>query len=113
MKIRAQENRKTSRRFFFLAGGNGPGVGGFCRAEGPQLAQLLPAAPKLRLRRVTLPLRAAHLGFCSAVANGGVARGFDPCAWQSASECLCLMVVLSAAGPGRISCDGWTERKRA
>jgi len=42
-----------------------------------------------------------------------VARGFDPCAWQSASECLCLMVVLSAAGPGRISCDGWTERKRA
>ena len=98
---------------FFLAGGNGPGVGGFCRAEGPQLARLLPAAPKLRLRRVTLPLRAAHLGFCSAVANGGVARGFDPCAWQSASECLCLMVVLSAAGPGRISCDGWTERKRA
>ena len=64
---------------FFLAGGNGPGVGGFCRAEGPQLAQLLPAAPKLRLRRVTLPLRAAHLGFCSAVANGGVAKGFDPC----------------------------------
>ena len=98
---------------FFLAGGNGPGVGGFCRAEGPQLAQLLPAAPKLRLRRVTLPLRAAHLGFCSAVANGGVAKGFDPCAWQSASECLCLMAVLSAAGPGWISCDGWTERKRA
>ena len=98
---------------FFFSGGNGPGVGGFCRAEGPHLAQLLPAAPKFRLRRVTLPLRAAHLGVCSAVANGGVAKGFDPCAWQSASECLCLMAVLSAAGPGRISCDGWTERKRA
>ena len=81
--------------------------------EGPHLAQLLPAAPKFRLRRVTLPLGAAHLGVCSAVANGGVAKGFDPCAWQSASECLCLMAVLSAAGPGWISCDGWTERKRA
>ena len=52
--------------------------------EGPHLAQLLPAAPKFRLRRVTLPLRAAHLGVCSAVANGGVAKGFDPCL----AECL-------------------------
>ena len=71
---------------FFLAGGNGPG-GGFCRAKGPYLAQLLPAAPKFRLRRVILPLRAAHLGFRSAVAGGGVAKASQyACAWQSASS---------------------------
>ncbi len=111
---RAQENRKSSRRFFFFsrrkwAGGRRvlQGGGAAFRPASACGAQVPPAAH-------SLPLRAAHLGFCSAVANGGVAKGFDAWfAWQSASECLCLMAVLSAAGPGRISCDGWTERKRA
>ena len=96
---------------FFLSGGNGPGVGGFCRAEGPHLAQLLPAAPKFRLRRVTLPL-ATNLGFCPAVADGGVAKGICLCLAECL-ECLCIKAVLSAAGSGWIGCDGWAERKRA
>ena len=65
---------KAHDSFIFLVGGNGPGVGGFCRAEGPHLAQLLPAAPKFRRLRVALPL-ATNLGFGSAVADGGVASG--------------------------------------
>ena len=96
---------------FFLSGGNGPGVGGFCRVEGPHLAQLLPAAPKFRLRRVTLPL-ATNLGFCPAVADGGVAKGICLCLAECL-ECLCIKAVLSAAGSGWIGCDGWAERKRA
>ena len=102
---------KAHAECFFLSGGNGPGVGGFCRVEGPHLAQLLPAAPKFRLRRVTLPL-ATNLGFCPAVADGGVAKGICLCLAECL-ECLCIKAVLSAAGSGWIGCDGWAERKRA
>ena len=73
-----------------------------CRAEGPHLAQLLPAAPKFRLRRVTLPL-ATNLGFCPAVADGGVAKGICLCLAECL-ECLCIKAVLSAAGSGWIGC---------
>ena len=70
--------------------------------EGPHLAQLLPAAPKFRLRRVTLPL-ATNLGFCPAVADGGVAKGICLCLAECL-ECLCIKAVLSAAGSGWIGC---------
>ena len=110
-KVGPRKIGKAHADSFFLAGGNGPGVGGFCRAEGPHLAQLLPAAPKFRLRRVTLPL-ATNLGFCPAVADGGVAKGICLCLAECL-ECLCIKAVLSAAGSGWIGCDGWAERKRA
>ena len=70
--------------------------------EGPHLAQLLPAASKFRLRRVTLPL-ATNLGFCPAVADGGVAKGICLCLAECL-ECLCIKAVLSAAGSGWIGC---------
>ena len=52
------------------------------------------------------------MGFRSAVADGGVAKGICLCLAECL-ECLCIKAVLSAAGSGWIGCDGWAERKRA
>ena len=84
---------------FFLAGGNGPGVGGFCRAEGPHLAQLLPAAPKFRLRRI--------LSTKPWVAHLGVAPLSPMAVWPRASI-LCLAECLRVPMP-----HGCTERRWA
>ena len=67
-------------------------------------AQVSPAA--------RYPTPATHLGFCPAVADGGVVKGICLCLAECL-ECLCIKAVLSAAGSGWIGCDGWAERKRA
>jgi len=79
--------------------------------EGPHLAQLLPAAPKFRLRRVTPSGRA--LGRLLRRRQWRCGQGLRSLLLAECLRVLCLMAVLSAAGPGWISCDGWTERKRA
>ena len=107
----AQENRKSSRRFFFFKRRKWAGGRRILQGGGAAFSPALPAAPKFRLRRVTLPL-ATNLGFCPAVADGGVAKGICLCLAECL-ECLCIKAVLSAAGSGWIGCDGWAERKRA
>ena len=98
-KIGPRKIGKPHADSFFLAGGNGPGVGGFCRAEGPQLAQLLPAAPKFRLRRI--------LSTKSWVAHLGVAPLSPMAVWPRASI-LCLAECLRVPMP-----HGCTERRWA